>query len=508
MPSEPLKRILVTGGAGYIGSHVIHVLQQTRRFKIIAIDNYHNSPPAVYDRLTKIARDALPADATEQDKDSTEIDTYKVDLINAEEVRAVFEKYGKGGIWGVIHIAALKSVGESTQIPITYYHNNVAATIFLLEIMSDFECTRFLYSSSATVYGTPPHIPIPESTRLHADSPYGRSKVMSEFMLEDLCHAEPSRWRAISLRYFNPAGAHPSGFIGEDPQGRPGNLLPLLAQIAGGRIKDPEVKVFGNDYPTPDGTCVRDYLHVMDLAKGHLIALDALAPESKVFDNCPDEARYKAYNLGSGRGFSVLQMIEAMRKVSGFDFKYSIIGRRRGDVPDLTADPTLAEKELGFKTEYDLETMCRDLWNWQAKNPQGYDTQESQVAPLRLQQSQLSFKPLSIQSLNMTHDYVGDGFWIRVGSKVHTAMYVSVTRTDHNAGTSQWHAQGKSGVTWHHLTGNFSDSHYARGGWELVVIKDVNNTRRKGWYLQPHGKSYYITFNGWDDVKLEAARKA
>ncbi|VDC04267.1 unnamed protein product [Peniophora sp. CBMAI 1063] len=378
MPSEPLKRILVTGGAGYIGSHVIHVLQQTRRFKIISIDNFHNSHPAVYDRLTKIARDALPADATEQDKESTVIDTYKIDLINAEDVRAVFERYGKGGIWGVIHIAALKAVGESTEIPITYYHNNVAATIFLLEIMSDWECTRFLYSSSATVYGIPPQIPIPESTRLKADSPYGRSKVMSEFMLEDLCHAEPSRWRAISLRYFNPAGAHPSGLIGEDPRGRPENLLPLLAQMAGGRVKEPELKVFGNDYPTPDGTCVRDYLHVMDLAKGHLIALDALAPESTVFDNCPDEARYKAYNLGRGRGFSVMQMVEAMRKASGYDFKHSVIGRRRGDVPDLTADPSLAEKELGFKTEYDLEAMCRDLWNWQTKNPQGYDTPEAE----------------------------------------------------------------------------------------------------------------------------------
>ncbi|KZV66559.1 UDP-glucose 4-epimerase [Peniophora sp. CONT] len=377
MPSEPLKRVLVTGGAGYIGSHVIHVLQQTRRFKIISIDNFHNSHPKVYERLSKIARDALPADASEQDKDSAEIDTYKYDLINAEDVRSVFEKYGKGGIWGVIHIAALKAVGESTEIPITYYHNNVAATIFLLEIMSDYDCTRFIYSSSATVYGIPPQIPIPETTRLKADSPYGRSKVMSEFMLEDLCHAEPTRWRAISLRYFNPAGAHPSGLIGEDPRGRPENLLPLLAQMAGGRVKEPELKVFGNDYPTPDGTCVRDYLHVMDLAKGHLLALDALAPESKVFDNCPDEARYKAYNLGRGRGFSVMNMVEAMRKASGYDFKHSVIGRRRGDVPDLTADPTLAEKELGFKTEYDLEAMCHDLWNWQTKNPQGYDTPES-----------------------------------------------------------------------------------------------------------------------------------
>lgn len=172
----------------------------------------------------------------------------------------------------------------------------------------------------------------------------------------------------------SPAGAHPSGLIGEDPRGRPGNLLPLLAHMAVGRVKDPVLKVFGNDYPTPDGTCVRDYVHILDLAKGHLLALEALGDNSTVFDNSPDEARYKAYNLGKGKGMSVLEIVEAMRKATGFDYKTNVIGRRRGDVPDLTADPALAEKELGFKAEKDLETMCRDLWNWQTKNPQGYDT--------------------------------------------------------------------------------------------------------------------------------------
>jgi UDP-glucose-4-epimerase GalE len=275
----------------------------------------------------------------------------------------------------VIHIAAYKAVGESTEIPLTYYLNNVSATVYLLQTMEDFGCNRIVYSSSATVYGTPPVIPITETTRLKADSPYGKTKVMSETVIDDLCHAEPGKWRAISLRYFNPAGAHPSGIIGEDPRGRPGNLLPLLAHMAIGRVKDDKLRVFGNDYPTPDGTCVRDYLHVMDLARGHLLALQALAPNSTVFDNCPDSARFKAYNLGKGKGMSVLNIVEAMRKATGFDFKYEVIGRRRGDVPDLTADPALAEAELGFKAPADLETMCRDLWNWQTKNPQGYGEQ-------------------------------------------------------------------------------------------------------------------------------------
>ncbi|KAH9923139.1 UDP-glucose 4-epimerase [Epithele typhae] len=366
------QRVLVTGGAGYIASHVIFCLQQTRRYKVISIDNHHNSSPKALERVAELARETLPANASKADRDSAEVEAVTADLTRKDEIRKVFEKYGKGGIWGVIHIAAYKAVGESTEIPLTYYENNVSATIYLLQVMSEFDCTRIVYSSSATVYGTPPVIPIPETTRLEAHSPYGKTKVMCETIIQDLCAAEPKRWRGISLRYFNPGGAHPSGHIGEAPIGRPGNLFPLLAAIAVGRQPN-DLKVFGNDYPTPDGTCVRDYLHILDLAKGHLLALDALVPESKAFDDCPADARYKAYNLGRGRGMSVMQILEAMRKCTGFDYKYEIVGRRYGDVPDLTADPSLAEKQLGFKADQDLETMCRDLWNWQTKNPKGYE---------------------------------------------------------------------------------------------------------------------------------------
>ncbi|KAI0275419.1 THO complex subunit 1 transcription elongation factor-domain-containing protein [Gloeopeniophorella convolvens] len=365
-------RVLVTGGAGYIGSHVIYALQATQRYKVVSIDNHHNSFPRAYAQLEALARAALPADASPAARDSAAIDAHRCDLTDAAALRGVFARYGAGGIWGVVHIAALKAVGESAEAPVTYYHNNVGATVLLLQAMAAHGCARLVYSSSATVYGTPPAVPIPESTRLKADSPYGKSKIMCETIIEDLAHAEPARWRAISLRYFNPAGAHPSGLIGEDPRGRPGNLLPLLAHMAVGRVRESTLQVFGNDYPTPDGTCVRDYLHVLDLAAGHLLALDALADGSGAFDNCPSPARYKAYNLGRGEGFSVLQILEAMRAATGFDYKYNVIGRRRGDVPDLTADPTLAEKELGFRAMQDLATMCRDLWNWQTKNPNGY----------------------------------------------------------------------------------------------------------------------------------------
>ncbi|THH10389.1 hypothetical protein EW145_g1365 [Phellinidium pouzarii] len=370
--SEPLQRVIVTGGAGYIGSHIVYKLIETHRYKVISLDKYHNAYPASLERVSQLARENLPKDASEKDKDTTVIDAYTCDLTKPEEIRKVFKVYGKGGIWGVIHVAAYKAVGESTVVPLTYYSNNVGATVTLLQIMDEYDCTRMVYSSSATVYGTPPEIPIPETTRLKADSPYGKTKVMCETVLDDLCSANPDRWRAISLRYFNPAGAHPSGFFGEEPKGRPGNLLPLLAHMACGRVKEDTLKVFGNDYPTHDGTCVRDYLHVVDLAAGHLLALDALAPGSSFSGWTTGAGYFKAYNLGKGNGLSVIDILEAMRKATSFNYKYEITGRRKGDVPYLIADPKLAEKELGFKAPQDLETMCRDLWNWQIRNPSGF----------------------------------------------------------------------------------------------------------------------------------------
>jgi UDP-glucose 4-epimerase len=276
--------VLVTGGAGYIGSHVVHALQETRRFKVISIDNHHNSHAGALARVSELARAELPADASADDRASAEVDAHVADLTDAAAVRAVFAQYGPGGVWGVIHVAAYKAVGESVERPLLYYQNNVGATLTLCQVMQEFGCTRMVYSSSATVYGVPPVIPIPETTRLKADSPYGRSKVMCETALEDLCNGEwmarsqgvrlliilqpspthggpsPSvisseshrRLHGVHLTFrFSPAGAHPSGKIGEDPRGRPGNLLPLLAHMAVGRVKEDTLKVFGNDYPTP-----------------------------------------------------------------------------------------------------------------------------------------------------------------------------------------------------------------------------------------------------------------
>ncbi|KAF8753760.1 UDP-glucose 4-epimerase [Rhizoctonia solani] len=302
---QPLRRVLVTGGAGYIGSHVVLTLALTRRYKVFSIDNHHNSFPEALNRVSKIARDALPADASQQDRDSAEVEAYTANLTNEQQVRAVFDKFGHGGVWGVIHVAAYKAVGESGEIPLTYYANNVSATILLAQIMKDYGCTNLVYSSSATVYGIPPVVPIPETTPLKAESVYGRTKVMCETLLKDLCHAE-ANWRVISLRYFNPAGAHPSGLIGEDPRGRPGNLLPLLSQMAVGRVKDSS-------------------------SKSSVTTI------------------HSGYNLGKGRGQSVLEIVQAMRVATGHDYKTEIVGRRLGDVPDLTADPALAEKELGFR---------------------------------------------------------------------------------------------------------------------------------------------------------------
>ncbi|KAG8843822.1 UDP-glucose-4-epimerase [Serendipita sp. 411] len=378
--NSSLRNVLITGGAGYIGSHTVLSLLLTRKYRVATIDNFHNAYPKSLERVQEIARQHLPENPTKDDILSTQVHSFEADLTKEDQVRSVVSHFGQGGLWGVIHIAAYKAVGESNEIPLKYYENNVVATMILAKVMEEFGCYRLVYSSSATVYGIPPVVPIPETTRLDAMSPYGRSKVMSETILSDLCRSQRDKWRIISLRYFNPAGAHSSGLIGEEPRGRPGNLLPLLAHMAVGRIQESTLKVFGNDYPTHDGTCVRDYLHVCDLADGHLSALEALEEGSNVFEH-PDgvgvgpkegEGKFRAFNLGKGNGMSVFDIVEAMRKATGFDFKTVVVERRAGDVPDLTADPALAKKILGFEAKQDLETMCRDLWNWQTKNPNGY----------------------------------------------------------------------------------------------------------------------------------------
>ncbi|GAA5983134.1 hypothetical protein JCM11641_004924 [Rhodosporidiobolus odoratus] len=380
--ASPRKTILVTGAAGYIGSHIALCCLLSGKFSVVTIDNFSNSFPTALKRVSKIAQDALPADASEDERKACEIDVVRGDISLKSDIDKVFKDYeSKGGIWGVIHVAALKAVGESGEIPIKYYENNITATINLLDVMDKYKVYNVVYSSSATVYGAPKSVPILESFSLQPESCYGRTKMMSELILKDVCDSDPSKWRAIGLRYFNPAGAHPSGQIGEDPRGKPGNLLPLLAQMAVGKFPE-GLKVFGNDYPTVDGTCVRDYIHIMDLAQGHVDALAAL-PNDDIYSNQAagsgfggSGGKYKAYNLGKGKGMSVLQMVDAMEKASGFTYKKEIVGRRTGDVPELVADPALAEKELGFKAKYNLEEMCRDQWNWQSNNPQGYEGQE------------------------------------------------------------------------------------------------------------------------------------
>ncbi|CAD6940640.1 unnamed protein product, partial [Tilletia controversa] len=354
-----MPRLIVAGGAGYIGSHVLLCLLLTRNYNVTVIDNFHNAFPAAIDRVQQLALQSLPPNASEHDRQRCHIDLIKCDLRDPAAVDAVYQKYtdSHDPVWATVVVAALKAVGESGEIPIDYYAVNVAGLVNLLTSMKKHDCSRVVYSSSATVYGIPKQIPIPEDTPMSAESVYGRTKQMSEMILRDVCDAYPE-WRTISLRYFNPAGAHPSGEIGEDPRGKPGNLLPLLAQMAVGKHREGGLKIFGNDYPTPDGTCVRDYIHIMDLAEGHVNALQALDRDeifAKGKINTP--GKYRAFNLGRGSGMSVLQMVDAMRKVSGYEFPHHIVGRRLGDVPDLTADPSSAEAELGFKAKRGLDEM-------------------------------------------------------------------------------------------------------------------------------------------------------
>lgn len=335
--------ILVTGGAGYIGSHTCVELLNAG-YDIVVVDSFCNSKPEALERVSEITGKEFPV--------------YHIDLLEKNRLEEVFSNRS---IDAVVHFAGLKAVGESVAIPLRYYHNNITGTLMLCEVMQKYGVKKMVFSSSATVYGTPERVPISEDFPLQATNPYGRTKLMIEEILRDLYVSDPS-WSIALLRYFNPIGAHPSGRIGEDPNGIPNNLMPYITQVAVGKLK--ELRVFGNDYPTVDGTGVRDYIHVVDLAIGHLKALEKVMNTTGV----------EAYNLGTGRGYSVLELVSAFEKVTGIKIPYKIVGRRPGDVAICYADPTKAKEELGWVATRDIEEMCRDAWRWQSNNPNGYES--------------------------------------------------------------------------------------------------------------------------------------
>ncbi len=341
-------RILVTGGAGYIGSHTCVALAE-RGHEAVIVDNHSNSAPAVYDRLARLTGRAPEA--------------HHVDLRDADALDRIF---AAGRFDAVIHFAALKSVGESVRRPLDYFDNNLGGTLALLQAMQRHGVDRLVFSSSATVYGEPEALPLDETARLSVTNPYGRTKLIAEQIIVDACAADP-RLCAISLRYFNPVGAHPSGLIGESPNGIPDNLMPYVCQVAVGRRE--RLQVFGGDWPTIDGTGVRDYLHVVDLARAHVDAIDALA---RTGTGDPLHG-HRAINLGVGRGISVLELVRAFEAASGRPIPYDIVDRRPGDVAEVYADPRLAETLLGWRAALDVDAMCRDAWRWQSMNPNGYE---------------------------------------------------------------------------------------------------------------------------------------
>ncbi|KAG0222699.1 UDP-glucose 4-epimerase [Mortierella sp. GBAus27b] len=382
------QTILVTGGCGYIGSHTVLRLLESG-YKVVVVDNLSNSSyeslrrvHELYGKTASASSSAVYEDATLPIE--TVIPFFQVDILDRAGLVKVFETHPE--ISAVIHFAGRKAVGESGRIPLDYYNVNISGTVNLLQVMEEYHVRKIVFSSSATVYGLPPEIPIPETSPIVASmSPYGRTKVFLEHIIKDLCSASVVKqqqflkdaeakgkehnyvWSAVLLRYFNPAGAHPSGIMGEDPQGIPNNLMPFLAQVAVGNLK--QLSVFGNDYPTADGTCIRDYLHVVDLAQGHVAALDKMEKEQAAGNyGC------LAYNLGTGTGYTVFDMIKAFNKAVGRELPYVVTERRPGDVPNLTADPSLANKELNWKAEKTLDEMCADLWRWQRNNPNGYNT--------------------------------------------------------------------------------------------------------------------------------------
>lgn len=343
--------ILVTGGAGYVGSHTVLELLNAG-YNVICIDNLHNA----YKDSSKPLPESLRRVETLTGKSVT---FYEINICDRDALANLFNRHQ---IDCVAHFAALKAVGESCRLPLQYYQNNVGGTCTLLEVMSNANVFNFVYSSSATVYGEPKSLPIKEQHPTgNCTNPYGKSKYFTEEMLKDLS-ASDKRWNVISLRYFNPVGAHPSGQIGEDPNGEPNNLMPYIAQVAVG--KRPQLKVFGGDYDTPDGTGVRDYIHIVDLAEGHVYAIKKLEKN--------EIKGFITYNLGTGTGYSVLDMVKAFAKASGEKIPYEITDRRPGDIATSFADATLAKTELGWEAKRGLDEMCADSWRWQHSNPNGF----------------------------------------------------------------------------------------------------------------------------------------
>jgi UDP-glucose 4-epimerase len=336
-----MMKLLITGGAGYIGSHTCVELLQAG-YELVVVDNLSNSSEEALSRVQELT--------------GKTIEFHKVDLLDKPALEKVF---AGATIDGVIHFAGLKAPGESVSQPLRYFHNNVTGSLILFEVMQAYHVRNLVFSSSCTVYGSPHTVPVTEDFPLGVINPYGRTKLMIEEILHDL-HTADESWNVALLRYFNPVGAHPSGRIGEDPEGIPNNLLPYIAQVAVGRL--PELYVFGNDYPTPDGTCIRDYIHVVDLAQGHLKALEKLDTNPGVV----------TYNLGTGRGYSVLEVLAAFEKACGKKIPSKISKRRPGDAAISYADPSKAKRELGWEAKGGIDEMCADVWRWQSQNPYGY----------------------------------------------------------------------------------------------------------------------------------------
>ncbi|NML14753.1 UDP-glucose 4-epimerase GalE [Azohydromonas caseinilytica] len=334
--------VLLTGATGYIGSHTWLALQAAG-YRVVGIDNFSNSSPQVLARLKRLSTQPIVFE--------------QADICDTHSLEGIFSRHQPQA---VIHFAAFKAVGESTQRPLEYYTNNLGGLLTVCRTMRRHKCKRFVFSSSATVYGIPKKLPITEDASLSATNPYGQTKLMGEQILKDLGASDP-QWQTACLRYFNPVGAHESGDIGEDPRDTPNNLMPYVAQVAIGRR--PFLQIFGNDYPTPDGTGVRDYIHVTDLAEGHVAALDRLLEN--------DESL--TVNLGTGQGYSVLEVVGAYEDACGHTIPFKIAARRPGDVAACYADPAFAHKILGWSARHDLNRMCTDSWRWQSKNPNGYE---------------------------------------------------------------------------------------------------------------------------------------